>query len=366
MSTSSETSRASTPFLSDTLPPEEVIFGSSPEMVQLRRTIERLAPTDVQVLILGESGVGKDVIAKYVHQQSLFANGPFIRINCPSIPATLIESELFGYERGSFTGAHRTKPGWVELADQGTLFLDEITELELPLQSKLLHLLQDGMYCRIGGQEEQKGTVRILCASNRNMQEEVDSGRFRTDLFYRINVVTLRVPPLRDRRMDIPLLSEYFLGLYNSKFGRNAPQFGAAILDARIEHDWPGNIRELENAIKNYVLLGFEGGVRRSLSQRSPDHGAPVREMPLSRPLSSAASPTPLKELTKKSIREMERRVILDALQTNNWNRKDAARTLGISYRSLFYKMRSAGLSRTKSPVPGAPSEESDREVFPQ
>jgi len=333
----------------DALPPDEIIFGRSPEMAQLRRKIERLAPTDVQVLILGESGAGKDLIAKYVHQHSRFANGPFIRINCPSIPGTLIESELFGYEKGSFTGAQRTKPGWVELADQGTLFLDEITELELSLQSKLLHLLQDGMFCRIGGQEEHKSTVRILCASNSHIQQEVDSGRFRTDLFYRINVVSLHLPPLRDRRMDIPDLAQYFLDRYNQKFGRNAAVLTPASLETLIEHDWPGNIRELENVIKNYVLLGFEGGIRRNMLRRPQPPTANVREMPAPQ---APQAPTPLKELTKKSIRDMERRVILDALQANNWNRKDAARVLGISYRSLFYKMRSAGLSRTKSVFP--------------
>lgn len=346
MTTSSETSCFASPPLGAGLPPDEIIFGVSEEMAQLKRKIERLAETDVQVLILGESGAGKDVIAKYVHLHSQFAGGPFIRINCPSIPGTLIESELFGYEKGSFTGAARTKPGWVELAQDGTLFLDEITGLELALQSKLLHLLQDGMFCRIGGQTEQQSTVRILCASNCDVQQQVSEGHFRADLFYRINVVSLRVPPLRERRQDIPDLARYFVKLYNAKFGRAAADLSAAAMKDLLGYDWPGNVRELESAIKNYVLLGLEDGICPGAVRRRDGQGS---RRPAAAP--DAVSVVPLKELTRKSIRDMERHVILDALQANNWNRKDAARVLGISYRSLFYKMRSAGLSRTKSPA---------------
>src|SRR5215813_14044522 len=202
------------------IPPEAVIFGHSEAMLAVRERLARLASANVPVLIQGESGTGKDIIARLIHQRSPWKTGPYVKVNCPAIPGTLMESELFGYEKGAFTGAYGLKPGRVELAHRGTLFLDEIGELELSLQAKLLQLLQDGQFCRIGAQEDKKVEVRIICATNRDMEQEIANGTFRQDLFYRINVVNIQVPPLRERSSDIPILVDYFLDIFSKQFNR--------------------------------------------------------------------------------------------------------------------------------------------------
>src|SRR5205809_6562244 len=199
------------------IPPESVVFGRSDAMQSLRTRLDKVAGANVPVLIHGESGTGKDIIARLVHALSPWKSGPFVKVNCPAIPGTLLESELFGYEKGAFTGAFGMKPGRVELAHRGTLFMDEISELDMGLQSKLLQLLQDGQFCRIGAQEDKKVEVRIVCATNRHLETEIENGTFREDLFYRINVVNLQLPPLRERRGDIDDLVNYFLDYYNRK-----------------------------------------------------------------------------------------------------------------------------------------------------
>ena len=199
---------------SDQMPPESVVFGQSVPMREIRSRLERLAGANVAVLIHGESGTGKELIAALLHRQSPWANGPFVKVSCPAIPGTLIESELFGYEKGAFTGANGSKPGRVEMAHRGTLFLDEIGELELGLQAKLLQLLQDGQFCKIGAQADKKVEVRVVCATNRNLEEEIAAGTFRQDLYYRINVVNLLLPPLRERAADLPQLISYFIESY--------------------------------------------------------------------------------------------------------------------------------------------------------
>src|ERR1700757_4407965 len=204
------------------MPPEAVVFGSSELMNSLRDRLGKVASANVPVLIHGESGTGKDIIARMVHCLSPWKSGPFVKVNCPAIPGTLLESELFGYERGAFTGAYGSKPGRVEMAHRGTLFLDEISELDMSLQSKLLQLLQDGQFCRIGAQADKKVEVRIVCATNRRLEEEIASGSFRADLFYRINVVNLHLPPLRERAGDIPELVAYFLDYHNRKYNCRA------------------------------------------------------------------------------------------------------------------------------------------------
>src|SRR5712675_3061269 len=200
------------------LPPDEVIFGSSSAMCKIRQKLDKAAGANIAVLLRGQSGTGKEVLAKLIHSQSPLRNGPFVKVSCPAIPGTLIESELFGYEKGAFTGAYGAKPGRIELAHRGTLFLDEISELDLGLQSKLLQLLQDGQFCRIGAQEDKKVEVRVVCATNQVLEAEIESGTFRQDLFYRINVVNLQMPPLRERKGDIPELVTYFLEYYNRKY----------------------------------------------------------------------------------------------------------------------------------------------------
>src|SRR5271165_945535 len=322
------------------MPPESVIFGQTAAMREVRQKLERVAGADLSILITGESGTGKDIIARLLHLYSPWANGPFVKVNRPAIPGTLLESELFGYEKGAFTGAFGAKPGRVEMAHRGTLFLDEISELDPSLQSKLLQLLQDGQFCRIGAQEDKKVEVRVVCATNRNLDTEIESGTFRQDLYYRINVVNIRMPSLRERRGDIEDLCAYFLEYYNRKFNCKARPLSKEVLDVLQKYHWPGNIRELENLIKRYVILGHEEVITNDLVAREPDFFNP--EFSLDGPIS-------LKKLTRQCVRELERKVILKVLQQHHWNRKQAARTLGISYRALLYKIRDAGLPSNRA-----------------
>src|SRR6476469_10147602 len=220
-------------------PPEAVIFGRSEVMQSLRNRMDKVASANVPVLIQGESGTGKDIIARMIHGLSPWRTGPFVKVNCPAIPGTLLESELFGYEKGAFTGAYGTKPGRVEMAHRGTLFLDEISELDLGLQSKLLQLLQDGQFCRIGAQKDKKVEVRIVCATNRKLEEEIENGTFRQDLYYRINVVNLFMPPLRERRSDIDGLVAYFLEFYNRKYNCKARPISPELMDVLQKYHWP-------------------------------------------------------------------------------------------------------------------------------
>src|SRR6266571_2336382 len=322
------------------IPPDAVVFGRSEGMQELRQRLDKVAGANVPVLIQGESGTGKDIVARMIHLLSPWKSGPFVKVNCPAIPGTLLESELFGYEKGAFTGAFGMKPGRVELAHRGTLFLDEISELDLGLQSKLLQLLQDGQFCRIGAQEDKKVEVRVVCATNRHLEQEIESGTFREDLFYRINVVNLQLPPLRERRGDIDDLVNYFLDYYNRKYNCRALPLSADLMTSLQKYHWPGNIRELENLIKRYVILGNEEVISSDLVTREQEYFNP--DINLDGPIS-------LKKLTRAATRELERKVILKVLQANHWNRKQAARSLSISYRALLYKIRDAGLPPNRS-----------------
>jgi two-component system response regulator AtoC len=325
------------------LPPDSVVFGRSPAMEVVRLKIRKVAGTNVPVLIQGESGTGKEVLARLLHFQAPWSDGPFVKVCCPAIPSTLLESELFGYERGAFTGAYGTKPGRVELANRGTLFLDEISELDMGLQAKLLQLLQDGQFSRIGAQEDKKVEVRVVCATNRHLDKEIEAGTFRLDLFYRVNVLDMQLPPLRERSEDIPDLVDYFLQTHGAMFKCNPRPISSGLLEALQEYDWPGNIRQLENLVKRYVILGSEDEVTRDLIAARPNASFEP-EIPLDGPVS-------LKEITQKAVTEIERKVILRTLQAHHWNRKRAARALSISYRSLLYKIRDAGLSSPGSPA---------------
>jgi two-component system response regulator AtoC len=322
------------------VPPEDIIFGHTEIMQAVRSRLAKIAAANVPVLIHGESGTGKDIIAKLMHVLSPWKTGPFVKVNCPAIPGTLLESELFGYEKGAFTGAYGSKPGRVEMAHRGTLFLDEISELDLSLQSKLLQLLQDGQFCRIGAQEDKKVEVRIVCATNRKLESEIENGTFRQDLYYRINVVNLRMPALRERRGDIEDLAGYFLEYYNRKYNCRARPLSGEVMGILQKYHWPGNIRELENLIKRYVILGHEEVITNDLVERAPDFFNP--EISFDGPIS-------LKQLTRQAVRELERKVILKVLQQHHWNRKQAARTLSISYRALLYKIRDAGLPSNRA-----------------
>jgi two-component system response regulator AtoC len=264
--------------------------------------------------------------------------GPFVKVNCPAIPGTLLESELFGYEQGAFTGAYGSKPGRVEMAHRGTLFLDEIGELEPGLQAKLLQLLQDGQFCAIGAQEDKRVEARVVCATNRNLEQEIESGAFRQDLFYRINVLSLTLPALRERAEDLPELIQYFVDHYNREYNCRARPLSSAMLQLLQAYHWPGNIRELENLVKRYVILGMEQAISEGLAPQEETTDAFNPRIPEDGNVS-------LKQITRQAMREVEGKVILKVLEAKDWHRKEAAKALNISYRALLYKIRDAGLS---------------------
>jgi two-component system, NtrC family, response regulator AtoC len=319
------------------LPPDHVYFGPSPAMQLVRQRIDRSAGLNVPILILGESGTGKEVLARFVHERSPWRTGPFIKVNCPAIPGTLIESELFGFQKGAFTGAHAAKPGRMEMAQGGSLFLDEIAEIDSNLQAKLLHVLQDGHFTRIGDQEERRMDARVICATNRVLKKEIESGGFRADLFYRINVITITLPSLRDRRDDIPYLVEYLRVQFNLRFKHEAPPVSREALQLLQQRDWPGNIRELENCVARYVILGSEEAFH------SEQDSAQKKGLHISYELNEDGN-IPLKRIAQQVTRRMEHDVILKVLQANHWNRRRTAEILKISYRALLYKVRQAGL----------------------
>jgi two-component system response regulator AtoC len=304
-------------------------------MQLVQQKVEKVASTNVPVLIHGESGTGKEVLARFIHERSPWNSGAFVKVNCAAIPGTLLESELFGYQKGAFTGAHASKPGRVEMAHRGTLFLDEIAELDSGLQAKLLQLLQDGQFCRIGDQEDKRVEARVICVTNRNLECEMEAGNFRPDLFYRINVINIHMPQLHERREDIIRLAEYFLSYFNQRFQRNAPPFPKEVLHLLQNQEWPGNIRELENRVARYVILGSEEAVDTDAFEK--------RAFPVPIQITGNGS-IPLKHIAKQTVREMESNLILRVLQANHWNRRRTAQILNISYRALIYKLRQAGL----------------------
>jgi two-component system response regulator AtoC len=330
----------------DLLPPDEVLFGRSRVMAEIRSVAWKVCNINAPVLLCGDGGTGKEVLARWIHMHSRNAGGQFVKVNCAAIPGALLESELFGYEKGAFTGAHASKPGRVEQAQNGTLFLDEIADLESGLQSKLLQFLQDGRFSRIGGEEEKLIETRLICATNRDLQNEIDGGTFRADLYYRINVVRMRLPRLRERSEDIPMIAEYFRTQFQDRFAKPTEPLSKAMLQYLQNLDWPGNIRELSNGIARHVLIGAEAKIqqepvaqKRDTSQRS----------------SRGAEAVPLKQIAKEAVQEKERSFILEALQANQWNRRKTAQALKISYRTLIYKIRNAGFaSRRSTGLPAA------------
>src|SRR6266436_4681673 len=240
----------------DLLPPDDILFGQSEAMKDVRLRAAKICDTNISVLLYGDGGTGKEVLARWIHKHSPWSNGQFVKVNCAAIPGSLLESELFGYEKGAFTGAHGSKPGRVELAHNGTLFLDEIADLSLGLQSKLLQFLQDGRFSRIGDECERVVETRLICAANKDLEEEIEAGRFRADLYYRINVFRLRLPRLSERGEDIPLMAEYFRAQFEEKFSKQSEPLSAGMLNYLQKLDWPGNIRELSNGIARHVLVG--------------------------------------------------------------------------------------------------------------
>ena len=318
------------------LVPEDALFGQSRAMAEVKARAMRICRTNVPILVCGEGGTGKEALARWVHANSEYGTGEFVKVNCAAIPGTLLESELFGYEKGAFTGANNVKPGRVEMAHRGTLFLDEIADLDLNLQSKLLHFLQDGTFSRIGDHSERKVDARLICATNKDLDQETRAGRFRQDLYYRIHVFRLKLPALRERREDIPVLAEYFRKQYEKQFEMKAESFPHEMLEYLKNLAWAGNIRELSNGVARYVLLGPEAAIYQEPPTRRSRNG-------LAHGVNGNGQVT-LKRMSKDAIKEIEKNVILETLRANQWNRRKTAQALKISYRALIYKIREAGL----------------------
>jgi transcriptional regulator with PAS, ATPase and Fis domain len=368
------------------------LLGQSKQMVEVRALIERIAETDVTVLIRGESGTGKELVARALRATSSRRDKPFIKVNCAALPAELLESEMFGFERGAFSGALQAKPGKFEFANHGTIFLDEIGEMNPSLQAKLLHVLQDGEFSRLGGQGDVRVDVRTIAATNRCLEDAVADGWFREDLFFRLNVVCITMPPLRERPQEIPGLVRHFLAKYSAHYNRPGTEISNETLDSFLTYDWPGNVRELENVIQRIVILGSESPAWNPLMPRrgtadsrerrdvstgfverrdvAPDRpfrqdavNNPPRQVipaPVTpQPPSAAASAEPgtvtktakdrsepateqpsLKVIGRSAARAAEREMILRMLNRTRWNRKEAAEILGISYKALLYKIK--------------------------
>ena len=365
----------------------KMLFGQSERMAEVQDLIERVADTDVTVLIRGESGTGKELVARALYASSLRRDKPFVKVNCAALPTELLESELFGFERGAFTGAIQHKPGKFEFANHGTMFLDEIGDMSFPLQAKLLQVLQDGEFSRLGGKHDVHVDVRVVAATNKDLELAVAEGQFREDLFFRLNVVSINMPPLRERREEIPLLCDYFLKKYSVQYNKPYPELSHDTMRLFMEYDWPGNIRELENLIKRTVVLGTESPIQKEIS-----HGISMATHRLQHPsvvphpsaaphqarashaaagngngngaAAVAAAPagpmTPtaiaaaaaeagnysLKDISRTAAREAERELIFKMLQQTRWNRKETAEILGISYKALLYKIKENGLDK--------------------
>ncbi|MGA3371672.1 MAG: sigma 54-interacting transcriptional regulator [Terracidiphilus sp.] len=316
------------------LPPIEVVFGQTPQMAAAREKLERVAESTIPVLLQGESGTGKEILARLLHEYSNRSKGAWVKVACPAIPHSLIESELFGYEKGAFTGAYATKRGRVEVAHMGTLFLDEIGDLDMSVQAKLLQMLQDGSFMRVGGQESRKVDTRLVSAASKNLRQQAENGSFRLDFFFRINAVTIDLPPLRDRTVDLPMLIDYFLNLHGKAFHRVPKPLSREVTRLMQRYEWPGNIRQLENMIRSYILIGSEEALAAELVPSAPVSPARLNtEIDL-------ASPVSLKEITRAATQDLERQIILKVLEANGWSRRKTAKWLNISYRSLLYKLQ--------------------------
>jgi two-component system response regulator AtoC len=309
--------------------PEVGYPSSNKRMLQIGSICRQVAQTDVPVLLLGESGVGKEVLARYIHLQS-GRRAPFVKVNCAALPAELLESELFGHERGAFTGAQHEKPGKFELAGQGTIMLDEVAEMSPLLQAKLLHVLQDGEYTRLGGTRTLTSEARVLAATNKHLHTLVTKGNFREDLYFRLNVITVEVPPLRERTEDIVPLCDRFVEKYRAKYKSPVKKLPRELVAAFMRHSWPGNVRQLENVVRRFLILP---DLQEALAELE-DAKAPL---PPSQPDPPAS--TSLKQLAGDAADKAAKELVFNTLNEVNWNRKEAARRLNICYKSLLNKL---------------------------
>ena len=358
------------------------VWGNSEKMRNIATVIEQVADSDVTVLIRGESGVGKELVSRAIHQRSTRKNRPFVKVNCAALPAELLESELFGHERGAFTGAATTRIGKFEQADGGTLFMDEIGEMKPALQAKLLHVLQDAEFTKLGSNKRINVDVRVVAATNRDLEKMLLSGEFREDLYYRLKVIELTVPALKERRDEIPTLTDFFVARYSRKYNRPLKPISEQLRHMFLQYDWPGNIRELENMIKRVVILQDEHLVIREIERNMqrvaalsvaaavPAYaavagpavmgvgaGAPLGYAPPPLPdgdvLEPAEEPEPVEEsggslasVAKAASMKAERAAIEQTLRQVHWNRRKAAQILGVSYKTLLNKIKECGISR--------------------
>src|SRR3954467_3544136 len=319
------------------------IVGKGQRMIELQQIIAKVADAPSTVLIQGESGTGKELVATALHEKSTRRDEPFIKINCAAIPRELVEAELFGFEKGAFTGAVQSKPGRFELADGGTLFLDEIGEIPVEMQVKLLRAIQESEFERVGGVKTTKVEVRLVAATSRDLGKEIAAARFREDLYYRLNVVPIFLPPLRERREDIPLLVEHFREKYNARLRKNVEKIEDDALTCLMAYSWPGNIRELENVLERTIL--FTEGPHIRLQDLPPSlRKAAVESPPPVQESASSGPPGPLKEIVKEQVQAIERDLIIRGLEVTGGNVTRTARLLKISRKSLQMKMKEFGL----------------------
>lgn len=322
---------------------ETYIFHSQ-KMLEIDEIMRQVADTDVTVLIHGESGVGKEIVAKKIHSRSRRFDAPYVKVNCAALPHELLESELFGYEKGAFTGATRPKPGKFELAEKGSIFLDEIGEMNLATQAKILQVLQDGEFSRLGGKLNIHSDVRVITATNKNLEHMVGEQTFREDLYYRLNVINIHVPPLRERKEEIPLFCDYFMKKFSRQFNKKVSRLPESLIEAFRRHDWPGNVRELENMIKRFVVLRDEKIIFNELAAASHIPSNQEIELDLTGLLDDGA-PLSLKEIDKKVSRMAESVLISKVLQHTRGNKRKAAEVLAISYKALLYKIKDCDLA---------------------
>jgi two-component system response regulator AtoC len=335
-------------------------FMNSVRMRAVKDTIDRVAGTDATVLVLGESGVGKELVTRAIHDKSPRCGRPFVKVNCAALPLELLESELFGYERGAFTGAHRQKPGKFELANTGTIFLDEIGEMPMPVQAKLLQVLQDREFCRLGSESDIRVDVRVIAATNKDLARLVQHGNFREDLYYRLNVLNIHVPPLRERREEIPVLVGHLLDVYSREYGRPRQEVSAETMRRFMDYHWRGNVRELENIVKRIVALGNETQVVQELTGSlagapAPPPDAAAIPAPAAAGRANGAPPPAgarrwdetlgLREIARRAAREAEEVALKEVLDRVRWHRIEAARRLKVSYKTLLRKMQECGLA---------------------
>jgi len=341
---------------------ETALFVSrSSKMLEIWNTATTVARTDVPVLILGESGVGKEVLARFIHRHSRRADKPSIKVNCAALPRDLLESELFGYERGAFTGAVGEKPGKFELAHKGCIVLDEIGEMPPNLQAKLLHVLEDGEFSRLGGKAPVKVDVRVLALTNRRLEEAIPRGEFREDLYFRLNVVKISIPPLRDRKEDIPMLGAYFLKKHRDALASSIQELPPDLLDIFMRYHWPGNVRQLENTIRRYLILPEIDLELNAIAATTPPWDPPKRAMAVAAAAATPGQSSPiihfprpndsvhLKKVASMAAERAEQEMVLHVLEQTNWNRSKVARRLNICYRALLNKLKKWQISQRRA-----------------